>query len=307
MKGLLIAVVALVVVSAAWADDGWTSYAGPENGPVAVLPDPPVPLDVPQGSDDSGVGATGETGPQGPPGPQGPAGPQGPKGDSADLCQNLLGVQTTPGVKIWPQRYWGFKPRREQRYLAVNGKGQLVCVTLSWINRHHALIAKGFKTRARQLSAVSVDRPRCAIKNPDPPKLLGSGPRAYLWGEFLNRCLDPVLEMGSFACLVEVEYPESTEERLISCYATRDRPVLYAPHETNLFASAHCDYTTVKRYYHMEGYGWAVDLKGKKYGGPQITQQSTDTFGLVGVGLKSQRYCHIRPDAVKWSKKRRAK
>ena len=84
-------------------------------------------------------GIQGPPGPQGPEGPQGatgPMGPQGPPGTPADLCSNIDGPQSQPGWKIWPQRYWGFKPKREKRMLSVNKQGQSVCVTQSWINKH---------------------------------------------------------------------------------------------------------------------------------------------------------------------------
>lgn len=82
------------------------------------------------------VGPQGETGPQGPAGPQGPQGPQGIPGVSADLCQNIPGIQTVPGFKYNAQRFWSFKPKWERRFLTTNRKGQIVCVTQSWI-RHH--------------------------------------------------------------------------------------------------------------------------------------------------------------------------
>lgn len=83
----------------------------------------------------------GDKGDPGPPGPQGPAGPQGAPGIGADLCSNVPGVQSQPGWKKWPQRYWSFRPKREKRVLSMNSRGQLVCVTQRWI-RTHGILAK---------------------------------------------------------------------------------------------------------------------------------------------------------------------
>lgn len=81
-------------------------------------------------------GEKGDRGDPGPPGPQGPPGQQGPPGVNADLCSNINGIQTQPGWKVWPQRFWGFKPRREKRVLSLNMDGHLVCVTQRWIRKH---------------------------------------------------------------------------------------------------------------------------------------------------------------------------
>lgn len=154
---MLVLVLAAISSSSAAADDGWTSFGGNASkrtvGPPAgfvntpadnsPLPDDPAGDDavvIEVGTLDAGSGIATEAGVVvGPPGPQGPPGPKGDKGDkgdSADLCANLPGVQTSPGWKRWPQRYWTFKPRLERRVLALNRKGQIVCVTLSWVKRH---------------------------------------------------------------------------------------------------------------------------------------------------------------------------
>lgn len=129
---IVITMLALMVPAVAWPEDGWASYTDePTTDTIGAPPGFENPPQRPLETDDApGVG------PAGPQGPQGPAGPQGPKGDSADLCQNIPGVQTTPGFKYWAQRYWSFNPKREKRYLATNRKGQIVCVTLRWIRKH---------------------------------------------------------------------------------------------------------------------------------------------------------------------------
>lgn len=128
----------LVLASASWAEEGWTSYteepAAPGFTPPAattereLLADDPTPEVV--------RGERGQKGDTGPKGDRGDPGPKGDKGDSADLCSNIPGTQTQPGWKIWPQRYWGFMPRREKRVLSMNRKRQLVCVTQRWIRKH---------------------------------------------------------------------------------------------------------------------------------------------------------------------------
>ncbi len=145
---MLTAMIGLVTAGASWAGDGWTSFGsapgpvGPPAGYVAPPERGPLP-DDPEGADatedDRSPFVILDSGPAGPPGPQGPQGEKGDKGDkgdSADLCANLPGVQTSPGWKRWPQRFWTFKPRLERRVLALNRKGQIVCVTLSWLKRH---------------------------------------------------------------------------------------------------------------------------------------------------------------------------
>lgn len=139
----------LAVPASSWAGDGWIGFgskpgpAGPPAGYVA----PPDRGALPESEDEDVLDVSeefvildaGVPGPAGPPGPQGEKGERGDKGDkgdSADLCANLPGVQTSPGWKRWTHRFWTFKPRLERRVLALNRKGQIVCVTLSWVKRH---------------------------------------------------------------------------------------------------------------------------------------------------------------------------
>lgn len=135
-----------MVTDMAAADDGWTWFT-PDNGkagPPAGFENAPEKGELPpmeEPADDDWRSVVLEIGPQGPAGPQGPKGDKGDKGDSADLCQNIPGVQTTPGFKRWPQRYWTFRPRLERRYLAINRKGQIVCVTERWIKAHALRLA----------------------------------------------------------------------------------------------------------------------------------------------------------------------
>lgn len=137
VKVFAVFVGALVITSGAFADDGWTSYTDtPATQPVGPPADyVPTPTSdspfIPFNDDDAPA-----QGPPGPQGPQGERGEKGDKGDSADLCQNIPGVQTIPGLKYNAQRYWGFLPKWEKRYLTLNRKGQIVCVTLRWIKAH---------------------------------------------------------------------------------------------------------------------------------------------------------------------------
>lgn len=141
---------ALMIPAAAWPDDGWSAYtnveesapvgvpAGFVNTPTATTRvEDAVTLEEPPAAGAQGEpGGKGDKGDRGDTGPQGPAGPQGVKGDPADLCQNIPGAQIVPGSKYNAQRYWGFLPKWEKRYLTVNRKRQIVCVTLRWIRAH---------------------------------------------------------------------------------------------------------------------------------------------------------------------------
>lgn len=143
-KLLAVALISLALCSAALAEEGWGSYT---DAPTAG---PPPSYEQDGDSEDPEISArgaqlvssmltsllSGPPGPPGPPGPQGPPGAQGPPGVNADLCQNIPGIQTVPGYKYNAQRYWSFKPKWQKRYLAINSKGQIVCVTLQWIRRH---------------------------------------------------------------------------------------------------------------------------------------------------------------------------
>lgn len=123
---------ALVFASAAAADDGWTGFAGAGIAPTSRAEAAPTFAD----STSDGDLPAGAPGPQGPQGPPGEKGDKGDPGVNADLCQNLPGIQTTPVAKYNAQRFWSFLPKWERRFLAVNRKGQLVCVTQRWINTH---------------------------------------------------------------------------------------------------------------------------------------------------------------------------
>lgn len=126
---------ALVFAGAASADDGWTGFAGAGFTPTPRAEAAPKLGEVYTGSSDE-PSTPGATGPQGPQGPQGDKGDKGEPGVNADMCQNLPGIQPTPPLKYNSQRFWGFLPKWERRFLAVNRKGQLVCVTQRWINNH---------------------------------------------------------------------------------------------------------------------------------------------------------------------------
>lgn len=166
-KLLLAALIPLALCSTALAEEGWGSFY--TDVPVAVVgPPPSYEQDGDSEDPEQSAGSAqlvsnriiallggdptpepqplpGATGPQGPPGAQGaqgaqgdqgPPGAQGAPGVNADLCQNIPGIQSVPGFRYNAQRYWSFKPKWQKRYLAINRKGQIVCVTLQWIRRH---------------------------------------------------------------------------------------------------------------------------------------------------------------------------
>lgn len=140
---------------------------------------------------------------------------------------------------------------------------------------------------------------QCRVKAVGPLWTQGADGDAYMWGEFINQCKRPMLEMGAYACLEEVEYPGDAP-RLISCSANRDRPVLYGGHETELFMIAICKYTTVPRYYQISGYGWAKFLPND---GGQIATSvkiTSKTWKRVRLFKGNVRYCHIPNAYVKW-------
>ncbi|MGH8896321.1 MAG: hypothetical protein ACRDZ4_04680 [Egibacteraceae bacterium] len=69
---------------------------------------------------------------QGAPGRDGAPGLNGADGLSADICSNLRGVQSTPGFARGAARYGS---KLTPRVLALNGRGQLVCVTQRWLDK----------------------------------------------------------------------------------------------------------------------------------------------------------------------------
>lgn len=147
--------------------------------------------------------------------------------------------------------------------------------------------------------AATPKGPRCAIKNPDPPKIINAGPETFLWGEFHNKCLDPVAEMGSYACLEEREYPEGPS-RVVECHANVDRPVLLVPHQTDVFLTAKCDYTTIPRYYHISGYGWAISIEAQRFRSARMT---SGDWGLAQSSKATKRFCHITARNAQWRDK----
>jgi len=121
-----------------------------------------------------------------------------------------------------------------------------------------------------------------------------------MWAEFTNMCKRPMLEMGAYACLEELEYP-GDNPRLISCHANRDRPVLYGGHETTVFMIATCKYTTIPRYYQISGYGWAKFLPAD--GGMTATSpyaHSVKLWKRVRLFKGNVRYCDVASAYVKW-------
>ena len=216
MKRLALILVALTFVSVAVAEDGWVPFAGDDSTPIvspelvqaaftaaAVAAETPLP---------PGVKVEGPPGPPGPPGPAGPPGPKGDPGIPADVCQNLPGRQAEPGWKIWPQRYWTFKPRKERLFLALNKKRQMVCVTQSWIKKH--------SPKPRTLSAVPAPFDfhhwECAVRNPPAAPQTIDG--HIVFGTIQNRCKGPVWKLGAYGCLQFLGLDKS-DWKLIYCNA----------------------------------------------------------------------------------------
>lgn len=141
--------------------------------------------------------------------------------------------------------------------------------------------------------------PRCAIKDPVPPPFLinSTSGVAYLVGEFLNRCVDPVLVMGTYACLEEFDFPEDPKPRLVECHANVDTPVLIAPHETNVFMAAVCDYTTIPRWYRITGYAWSISLEAEPF---KSNPTSSQKWSNAAHGASTKRFCHISKKGAKW-------
>ena len=215
---LVFALLALVVVASARADDGWGSYGGaglvptPRSDRPAIVSSPRVEdfsreLAAVAGVADVApvVGVPGPAGPAGPQGPGGPAGPQGAPGApgvAADVCQNIPGRQSEPGFKYWAQRYWSFNPKYERRYLTLNRKRQLVCVTQRWIRRHGLPAAAGGSSRSLQ-SSKPFDfqaRPVCQVKNPpfSPRIVPGSN---IIEARIQQRCFGIVWKLGAWGCI----------------------------------------------------------------------------------------------------------
>lgn len=170
------------------------------------------------------------------------------------------------------------------------------------------LIAVVLVTQAGSASAApAAKHPRCAIKNPTAPVMIkgdgriGAKKQWYMWGEFLNRCVDPTLLMGSFACLQEYNYP-GAEPKLVECYTNEDKApfTLIAPHETNVFLLAKCEYTTFQRFYRVSGYGWTIALPtdgGQKY---QSKQMFSPKFLPTANGEGDLHYCHLSAANTSW-------
>src|SRR5690606_32432564 len=59
----------------------------------------------------------------------------------------------------------------------------------------------------------------CAVKAQG-PRLVGTGKRAFLTGEFMNTCRRAMAQMGAYACLEELDYPQAPP-RVIDCAVTR--------------------------------------------------------------------------------------
>lgn len=265
---------ALVFAASAAADEGWTGYGGPGFTPVA-RPDtiPTIPDQQPADpTDQPASGLPGQKGDKGDPGPKGDKGDPGPKGDSADLCQNIPGTQTVPGLKYNAQRYWSFKPKWEKRYLAINGKGQLVCVTLPWIRAHHALKAEGFKSYgaaardARKMAAAmnGEEWPTCQVKDPPfAPEVRGGH---IVSGQIAQRCQRQigsllrkwipanVWKLGAYGCL-QARSPTQRYWRNVQCESNtayyKSTLVLFIDDDTLPMPPAHEPF-----YWRVTGYVW---------------------------------------------------
>lgn len=148
-------------------------------------------------------------------------------------------------------------------------------------------------------TAAGPKGPRCAIKDPTPPTIIGAGPRTFLAATVVNRCLDPVEQMGTFACLEELEFVDGPP-RLIECHANVDQPVLLTPHETIVNLVALCDYTTIPRIYRVTGYAWAVALDQARFQSPKMTSGG---YGRAKTSGGTKRFCHVSKKHVEWRNK----
>jgi hypothetical protein len=131
---------------------------------------------------------------------------------------------------------------------------------------------------------LAARKPRCAIKNPpDSPVLRGLefASDAVLYAGILNRCIDPVMEMGTFACLQYYDGTFDNTPTLVECFTNKDSWPLRAPHETDVFIMVDCDYTTVPRQFSIEGFAWAYGLDGKFYRSPNVESR------------RVLRFCHV--------------
>lgn len=168
------------------------------------------------------------------------------------------------------------------------------------------LIAVSVTGTARSSSdATGSSKPRCAIQNLKPPRILGSDPKGqrFIWAEFVNVCKDPVLEMGTYACLEEIEIPGGPAVP-VDCHANIDRTpfTMLTPHETSVFMVAKCNYTTIPRYYQVTGYAWSVALVGQ----PPLLEEfqtgkvKSGLWHLAKNGPGDVHFCDISPAGTSW-------
>jgi len=137
----------------------------------------------------------------------------------------------------------------------------------------------------------------CAVKAQG-PRLTGKGKLAVLSGEFLNTCRRPMAQMGAYACLEELDYPEAPP-RVIDCAASR----VLATRANAIVAvklRAKCDYTTIRRWYRISGYGWAHFTPAD--GGTPAKSPRQRTPAQSFWSADSARYCHISKGGVTWAK-----
>lgn len=147
-------------------------------------------------------------------------------------------------------------------------------------------------------------KPRCAVMNPVPPPEV-RGIRyglTLIGGSFSNRCLDPVFEMGVYACLEEFDYP-SAEPRIVECHVNAERLVFDVPRTIHVTMTALCEYTTIPRWYRISGYAWARSLPtdgGITYRSIQYDSKSMRKIRTTGGSKGVLQYCHIPSDRVSW-------
>lgn len=141
----------------------------------------------------------------------------------------------------------------------------------------------------------------CAVRAQGPR--LTPGKIAFLTGEFMNTCRRPMAQMGAYACIEELDWPQAPP-RVIDCAATRRLGT-----KPNALVSvklrARCDYTTIKRWYRISGYGWAYFTAADGGAPAKSPTQRTpvQAFWMAGTSKSgSERYCHISREDVTWTK-----
>lgn len=163
------------------------------------------------------------------------------------------------------------------------------------------LLIAGRADAAPPLSGGPADQ--CAVRI-EGPRITG-GRKTYLWAEFSLYCKRPMAEVGAYACLQEVEYPNDPG-RPVECHAIRHRPY-FEGNEIVMTMIATCEYTTIPRFYYVSGYGWAIFLptdggqSGRSPGISSYNPLHPSTLWRKAIRAKGNvRYCHISAKNMRW-------